>query len=69
MPRRRGATYRRCPSCQVVRPASEFPRAIGTTFAVSGLQRRRCPECGHVGRLMSFQVAARPAELDEGTPS
>lgn len=69
MPRRRGAIYRRCPQCQAVRQASEFRPAQNRTFALSGLQHRRCPVCGHVAPLMGFQIAERPAEPDEGGPS
>ena len=52
--------YRRCPGCQVVRPASEFRRATGPaatpTFASREAQRRRCLKCDHVAPLMSFLV-------------
>jgi hypothetical protein len=68
MPGRRGFLYRRCPNCQVVLPASGFPRAAGPTFAPTQLQRRRCPTCGHVGLLISFKVIERP-ELDQGETS
>jgi hypothetical protein len=68
-PPRSQRLYRRCPSCQVVRPASEFRRAGGLTFARSEAQRRRCPACGFVGPLVGFQVVERPAEADEGAPS
>jgi hypothetical protein len=69
MPGRKGFLYRRCPQCQVVLPASEFPRATGPTFVIAGQQRRKCLQCGFIGMLMSFQVAERPAEPDEGTSS
>jgi hypothetical protein len=55
--------YRRCPKCQVVRPASEFRRAGGAASApVFAQQRRQCPECGHVGPLMAFPITERPPE-------
>jgi hypothetical protein len=62
MPEHRSLRYRRCPQCQVVRPASQFRRATGPTSVPGQLQRRRCPQCDHVGPLMSFPVAERPAE-------
>ena len=62
MPRR--AIYRRCPECQAVRQASEFRRATGPTFAIAGQQRRKCPECGHIGALMSFPIVERPPRGD-----
>jgi hypothetical protein len=68
MPSRpRRLRYRRCPACQVVRPASAFRRAggstVGGTFAASAALRRRCPACGHSGPLRDFSIVERP----EGT--
>ena len=65
----RSLRYRRCPQCQTVLRASEFPRATTPTTSSAQLQNRRCPECGHTGPLMSFQVAEWLAVTDEGTPS
>src|SRR5688500_15938398 len=52
--------YRRCPNCQVVRPASAFRHAPGPTFAPAELLRRRCPGGDPVAPLMSFTIAERP---------
>jgi hypothetical protein len=68
MPGRRGFLYRCCPNCQVVRPASEFRHATAPTFAPAQLQRRRCPQCGHIGLLMSFKAVERP-DSDQGETS
>jgi hypothetical protein len=62
------AIYRRCPSCQAVSQASAFRRAPIPFNAPGRLQRRTCPSCGYVAVLMSFVIAERPAEPDEGTP-
>jgi ribosomal protein S27E len=60
MPGRKGFLYRRCPDCQVVRPASAFRRAGGPTFANSGALRRKCPGCGHTAPLVGFTIVERP---------
>jgi hypothetical protein len=58
-------TFRRCPSCGVVRPASDFKRATGKPDF--GRERpTRCPKCGHVGQFQMFRRADPPARPEEG---
>jgi hypothetical protein len=68
----RSLRHRRCPACQTVRPASEFPRAktaaVGGSFAASGALRRRCPACDFVAPLRDFTIVER-AESDQGEVS
>jgi hypothetical protein len=61
--------YRRCPQCQEARPASEFWRVTGPTFAARATRRRRCPRCDFIGPLADFPIVEPPAAPDEGTPS
>lgn len=56
----RSLRYRRCPSCETVRPASEFQRGSGPVNASDQRRPRTCPECGHVGPLMTFAIIERP---------
>jgi hypothetical protein len=61
----RSLRYLRCPSCGAVRPANHFRREPRSVLR----QARICPVCEHIAPLMSFPVAERPAEPDEGTGS
>jgi hypothetical protein len=62
---RRTKRFRRCPSCGVIRQATEFRRATGTGDAVGQLQRRTCPVCGHIAPLLAFTIVEQP-KPDQG---
>jgi hypothetical protein len=64
-PRPSEATYRCCPACGVVRPASSFKRAAGKPDY--GPERpTRCPDCGHVGQHRTFMRAGPAAWTERG---
>jgi hypothetical protein len=53
--------YRRCPACETVRPASEYPRSMSGQGARFGSGwRSRCPSCGHVGATRNFPQVEPP---------
>jgi ribosomal protein S14 len=58
--------HRRCPSCGVARPVSEYPRSMSGQGAGFGSGwRSRCPSCGREGLTMTF-MRADPSADDEG---
>jgi hypothetical protein len=49
--------FRRCPSCQAVRAASEFrATSFGPSWTSGGRLLRCCPNCGCVAETHSFPV-------------
>ncbi len=54
---RRPWRFRRCPSCHIVRRASEFNvTEFGRPWNSDGRMKRRCPCCGHEDLTRQFAV-------------
>lgn len=59
--------YRRCPQCKGVRRASEFKRAPRQVVMPGPMERRTCPQCGHIAPLKTFPLTD-PPQPDEREP-
>jgi hypothetical protein len=67
MPRSYLAPYRRCPDCEVVRPALAFGPVTNSASGVGEARYRECPDCGFSGPLAAFQIAERPDDQRESS--
>jgi hypothetical protein len=63
----RSVLHRRCPECQVVRPALAFGWVTSLTSGPGQAQHRECPACGFSGPLAAFQIAEQPPDQGEAS--
>ena len=51
--------YRKCPDCSKVFPAGLLISLYyGAQWRKKGYAKRRCPECGYIGRTKDFRVVS-----------